>query len=193
MCAQEFHLMQLFFQKWLKSFLSIKENPLRRHGGGQTLQYWLNCVLSLIPLRGPRWARCTGPLFSDGARHKWGCAVNPPRIWEQIIQRNTVVRGNQCTWAARGSKTTLIGFGEVIHTEGMLLWQLWQPRAWIIKTLPCHFRLTTNRLRLFTPSLKMFETMQNCSRNRDDRHNELSHPVCPAVMAVITNTLHSVF
>lgn len=165
--CSEVSLSAAFFPKWLKSFLSNKADPLCRHSGGRTVQHWLNCVLSLIPLRGPRWAWCTGPLFSDGACHQWGCAVNPSHIWEQIIRRNMAVGGNQCTWAARGSKTTLIGFGEVIHTEGTLLWQSWQPKAWIIKTPPCHFRLTADHLRLFTPSLELRETMQKCSQDRD--------------------------
>lgn len=132
-----------------------------------------------------------GP-FSDSGCHKTDTVVNPPHIREQIIQRDTAVREKQCTWAALGSRTTLIGFGEVILTKGTVLWQSWQSWAWIIKTLPCHIRAppittTTSICSHRAQSFSCIKLYTKCTQYIKYHHYKCYRPIYPAVIAVITH------
>lgn len=50
------------------------------------------------------------------------CGKSPPTDFT-VLTEEYRCKKNQCTWVALGSKTTLIGFGEVTLTKGTRLWQ----------------------------------------------------------------------
>lgn len=120
-------------------FFSNKDNLLCKHDGGPTMLQWLLCVLSTLWLPFRYNARALFPMAVVTNRM---CGKSPTYLRADYTEEYSCKGKKKLrTWAALGSKTTLIGFGQVILTKGTPLWQSWQPGAWIIKTLLCHIRL----------------------------------------------------